>query len=89
MERVPVDCSDGDGFTAGEGDRSSAVTAPRVAVMVPGALFCDGGIREGECGGVCVVVDGDDGVRSVVTRDSKPPPDAAVTARVSEPGVPE
>ena len=81
--------SDGDGFTAGEGEvRSSAVTAPRVAVMVAVPSSVTVGSER-----VSVVVSVSSlmvtTALSVVTRDSKPPPDAAVTARVSEPGVPE
>ena len=68
--------------------RSSAVTAPRVAVMVAVPSSVTVGSER-----VSVVVSVSSlmvtTALSVVTRDSKPPPDAAVTARVSEPGVPE
>ena len=70
------------------GIRSSAVTAPRVAVMVAVPSSVTVGSER-----VSVVVSVSSlmvtTALSVVTRDSKPPPDAAVTARVSEPGVPE
>ena len=65
--------------------RSSAVTAPRVAVMVAVPSSVTVGSER-----VSVVVSVSSlmvtTALSVVTRDSKPPPDAAVTARVSEPG---
>ena len=79
-ERVPVDCPEAMvmDFTAGEGERvrSSAVTAPRVAVMVAVPSSVTVGSER-----VSVVVSVSSlmvtTALSVVTRDSKPPPDAA------------
>ena len=68
--------------------RASAVTAPRVAVMVAVPLSVTVGSESvsvvSSLSSLMVMT-----ALSVVTRDSKPPPDAAVTASVCEPGVPE
>ena len=88
---MPVDCPDAMVMVSPPVSvrvRSEAVLAPRVAVMVAVPSSVTVGSER-----VSVVVSVSSlmvtTALSVVTRDSKPPPVAAVTARVSEPGVPE